>query len=409
MKLRNNFTIIAVYALVIGAAILFATSQMSAQNNASPKAVAAISPTISPALKPNFSLSTNRTYGTNDRAKVYVNYQNINALDFRIYKVKDPAKFFKQLNDPHGMGENEAIQNETVNEVKDAKPGVLENVHEFKTSIWGNIKNYFRKQLNHESRVEFNVKFRGLGGESDRLPLNVADFARVPLLNQDQLATSFRQPLANDKKYDSKMILLDKHEPGVYLIEAVNEGLRAYTISIVTDVTMVKKTTDDGEMLVYTVDRKSGEPRGGFNIEVIKGKKTIATGVTDNNGILKTSVKKQAATPGKVQREEDYDPEEHAQNPDEGRDAYIVMAKGKDQFAISDLESFYFGGDGEEGGNSGSLAGYIYTDRPVYRPKQKVFFKGILRKIGANGYESAGANVSVTVEDNNGASRTDPN
>ena len=402
MKLRNNFTVIAVYALVIGAAILFATSQMSAQNNASPRAVAAVSPTISPALKPNFSLSTNRTYGTNDRAKVYVNYQNISALDFRIYKVKDPAKFFKQLNDPHGMGENEAIQNETVNEVKDAKPGVLENVHDFKTSIWGNIKNYFRKQLNHESRVEFNVKFRGLGGESDRLPLNVADFARVPLLNQDQLVTSFRQPLANDKKYDSKMILLDKHEPGVYLIEAVNEGLRAYTISIVTDVTMVKKTTDDGEMLVYTVDRKSGEPRGGFNIEVIKGKKTIATGVTDNNGILKTSVKKQAATPGKVQREEDYDPEEHAQNPDEGRDAYIVMAKGKDQFAISDLESFYFGGDGEEGGNSGNLAGYIYTDRPVYRPKQKVFFKGILRKIGANGYESAGASVSVTVEDNNG-------
>ena len=401
MKLRNNFTIIAVYALVIGAAILFATSQMSAQNNitASPKAVAAVSPTVAPALKPSFSLSTNRTYGTNDRAKIYVNYQNINALDFRIYKVNDPSKFFKQLNDPHRMGEDEAFHNEIVNEVKESKPGVLEKVHDFKTSIWGNFKNYFRKQLNHESRVEFNVKFRGLGGESDRLPLNVADFARVPLLNQDQLVTSFRQPLANDKKYDTKMILLDKHEPGVYLIEAVNEGLRAYSISIVTDVTMVKKNTNDGEMLVYTVDRKSGEPRGGLNIEVIRGKNTIASGVTDKNGVLKTNVKKPAGTPDS-NRPEDHDPE--AQNPDEGRDAYIVMAKSKDQFAISDLESYYFDGDGEGDGDSGNLAGYIYTDRPVYRPKQKVFFKGILRKIGDNGYESAGSTVNVTVEDPNG-------
>ncbi len=405
MKLRNKFTILAVYSLVIGAAILFATSQMNAQSNvaASPVAVAAVSPTVTPALKPTFSLSTNRTYGTNDRAKIYVSYQNINALDFRVYKVKDPSKFFKQLNDPHRMGEDDALQNDTINEVKETKPGALEKVHDFKTSIWGNIKNYFRKQLNYESRVEFNVKFRGLGGESDRLPLNVADFARVPLLNQDQLVTSFRQPLANIKKYDSKMILLDKHEPGVYLIEAVNEGLRAYTISIVTDVTMVKKNTNDGEMLVYTVDRKSGEPRGGLNIEVIKGKKTIATGVTDKNGVLKTNVRKQVETPGKIQHPEDYDPEERAQTPDEGRDAYIVMAKSKDQFAISDLDAFYFDGGYEGDGDSGNLAGYIYTDRPVYRPKQKVFFKGILRKIGNNGYESPGSTVNVTVEDpNNG-------
>ena len=403
MKLRNNFTIVAIYALVIGAAFLFATTRMRAQGTtASPTPAVTASPTVAPALKPSFSLSTNRTYGTNDRAKIYVNYQSINSLDFRVYKVKDPAKFFKQLNDPHQMGEADALQNETINDVKDSKPGVLEKVHEFKTSFWSSVKNYFRKQLNHESRVEFNVKFRGLGGEKDRLPLNVADFARVPLLNQDQLVTAFRQPLATENKYDSKMILLDKREPGVYLVEAINsqdgKDLRAYTISIVTDLTMVKKNTNDGEMLVYTVDRKSGEPRGGLNIEVIKGKKTIATGVTDKSGVLKTSVKKQPNSPG--QYPEDHDPE--AQNPDAGRDAYLVLATAKDQFAISDLEAFYFGGEGdEEGGDSGKLAGYIYTDRPVYRPHQKVYFKGILRKLGDNGYESAGANVSVTVEDSN--------
>ena len=247
---------LSIFAIVIALAFIFATSRMRAQNNAavSPSPAGSASPTPAPSVKPAFSLSTNRTYGSNDRAKIYVNYQAIDALDFRIYKVKDPAKFFKQLNDPHQMGEGDFQTNDAVSDVKDSKPGVLEKVHDFKTSVWSVVKNYFRKQLQHESRVEFNVKFRGLGGERDRLPLNVADFARVPLLNQDQLVTSFRQKLSTENKYDSKMVIMDKREPGVYLIEAVNSAtgkdLRAYTIAIVTDLTMVYKTTDDGEMLV---------------------------------------------------------------------------------------------------------------------------------------------------------------
>ena len=292
MKLRNNFTILAVYSVVIGLAFVFATARMRAQNNAAASAApaASASPTPAPSLKPSFSLSTNRTYGSNDRAKIYVNYQGIDALDFRIYKVKDPAKFFKQLNDPHRMGEDEFQTNDAVSEVKESKPGVLEKVHDFKTSVWNVVKNYFRKQLQHESRVEFNVKFRGLGGESDRLPLNVADFARMPLLNQDQLVTSFRQKLATDNKYDSKMVIMDKREPGVYLIEAVNSAtgkdLRAYTIAIVTDLTMVYKTSDDGEMLVYTVDRKSGNIVTYLNGIVANATKMDGTSIRDAGSIV---------------------------------------------------------------------------------------------------------------------------
>src|SRR5207253_6176166 len=52
----------------------------------------------------------------------------------------------------------------------------------------------------------------------------------------------------------------------------------------------------------------------------------------------------------------------------------------------------------------GRLTGYIYTDRPVYRPDQKVYFKGIIRQLGNNGYEMAGERTAkVTIEDpNNG-------
>ena len=63
-------------------------------------------PTVS-STKPYFSLTTNRTYSPNESARLWASYQNIDYLDFRVYRVKDPNKFFKQLDDPHQMGEKE--------------------------------------------------------------------------------------------------------------------------------------------------------------------------------------------------------------------------------------------------------------------------------------------------------------
>src|SRR6185436_369117 len=51
--------------------------------------------------KPYFSLTTNKTYSPNESARLWASYQNIDYLDFRVYRVKDPNKFFKQLDDPH--------------------------------------------------------------------------------------------------------------------------------------------------------------------------------------------------------------------------------------------------------------------------------------------------------------------
>src|SRR5437660_12754924 len=107
------------------------------------------------------------------------------------------------------------------------------------------------------------------------------------------------------------MVTLGKQEPGVYLIEAVNGDLRAYSIGIVTNLTMIEKTTKDGQVLVYVVDRKTGAPHEGVSVEVSNAKKTLATGSTDKTGVFKTEVK---APQPSAQPEEDVDPEAQQKN-----------------------------------------------------------------------------------------------
>jgi len=398
MKLRNHLTVVFVYFAVIAATITLATFQNQVRGAQTATATPAASPQPSPALKPRFSLSTNRTYGSNEKARIYISYQGVETLDFRVYQVKDPFKFFKQLNNLHQLGEEDRSEVAEVAATVDRKPSFLEKLRSFKSSVSRTVKNYFRGQLRRESRTAFNDRFRS----GEQLPLNVADYARVPLLNPDQLVGSWRQVLSPlDNEYDSRMISLGRREPGVYLIEAVNGDLRAYTIAVVTDLTMINKTTPDGEMLVYAVDRRSGEPRADVKVEVVKGKKVAATGATDRGGILRVKIQKEQPNQQQMQQDREAAQLDPAAPLEETDNSYLILAKRNDEFAISDLQPYYFS-EGDESGER--LPGYIYTDRPVYRPEQKVYFKGIIRRLSEGGYETPTVrtvNVKITDQEGN--------
>jgi uncharacterized protein YfaS (alpha-2-macroglobulin family) len=354
---------------------------------------AAEAPTVSSA-KSYFSLTTNRSYSPNESARLWASYQNLDYLDFRVYRIKDPNKFFKQLDDPHEMGEKEKEQ---VSQGYGGRPSLLDRTHRLKTSLFGVVKDYVRTHLVKQHRETFNQKFRK-EPPAERTPLNVADYARVPLLNPDQKVKDWREKLpAPENEYDSRMIPLGKLDSGVYLIEGVSGGMRAYSIVIVTNLTMIEKTNRHGQVMVYIVDRKSGTPHEGVSVEVTNAKNTLATGKTDKFGIFKTDVKVPEKPPAP---EEDVNPDEPQKNP------FLIMARERDNFVISDVDSFYFGGNsGEDDVLTGEdVTSYIYTDRPIYRPAQSVFFKGILRQWTSNGYKLIDSKtVSVTIEDpNNG-------
>ena len=96
-----------------------------------------------------------------------------------------------------------------------------------KLSLFSAVRDYVRTNLLKQHREVFNEKFRK-EPEATRTPLNVADYARVPLLNPDQKVKDWREKLpALENEYDSRMISLGQSRPGVYLIEAVNEGMRS--------------------------------------------------------------------------------------------------------------------------------------------------------------------------------------
>ncbi|HEY1403882.1 MAG TPA: MG2 domain-containing protein, partial [Pyrinomonadaceae bacterium] len=358
--------------------------------------------------KPFFSLAANRTYGTNELPRLWLSYRDIDAIDFRVYRVNDPVKFFRELDDPHRSGEDE--EGEFQSYYRKRKPTFLERVRAFKSYFYNGFRDYFRAQLKNSSRKSFNRALRATNelkeAEVQRSPLNVADYARVPLLNDDQLVRGWREKLPPlDNEYDRRSIPLGQSDPGVYLVEAVNGDLRAFSVAIITNLTMIEKTSRDGQLMVYAVNRQTGAPRADVEVQVIRHKQMLAAGKTDNQGILRTAVKRRI--PKKISEAEAQDGREWVgddiENEETGEDGqiptYLVMATEREHFAISDLDAYTFGGsDGE----SESLTSYIYTDRPVYRPAQKVYFKGILRRLGERGYQTPGGAVTVSVEDTNG-------
>ena len=88
-------------------ALTIATLRSRAKAKPAPTALADRGNRAASSTKPFFSLSTHRTYGTSDNARLWVDYQGVDHLDFRVYQVRDPRKFFTELKNPHQMGEHE--------------------------------------------------------------------------------------------------------------------------------------------------------------------------------------------------------------------------------------------------------------------------------------------------------------
>ena len=289
--------------------------------------------------RPAFSLSTSEVFTTRDAPNFYLTFKRIQHLDFRVYKVKDPFAFFEGLDNPHQVGTGEAY-------VKQERTW-LETFSDWKREQRQSLRRFARSQASHQYRVDRRAASDQVE-VAQRVVLNASTFAQVPLLNADQVVTTWRELLPNRTDPEVRRVPVELKQPGIYVVEAVNDLLRAYTIVIVSDIGLVTKTSP-GQMLYFAANRFSGEPVNDCNIHVVFQKKTITEGRTNADGLFE------------------------ARLPDQKMENLIGVAQCGDQHAATDPGSWTLEQPARE------LAAYIFTDKPIYRPGHTVHMKAVLR------------------------------
>jgi uncharacterized protein YfaS (alpha-2-macroglobulin family) len=312
---------------------------------------------------PAFSISSRQTYAPSQQPKVWITFRQVDHLDFRVYRVKDPVQFFSKLKDAHSFGSEKT-------ELAREKTW-LERFHEWKRDLRGNIREFFRSQLRYETRYRFHSS-RVLAQKRHRIPLDVTSYAQVPLLNRQQLALGWREVVPKTRDSEYQEIPVDLHAKGLYLVEVAYHDLRAYTLLMVTDLALVSKTAP-GQVLLFVARRDSGTPVEGAAAVVFNNHQELARGSTDASGVFQSTFKEIKV------------------------DNSIMVATAGEDVAATSVEPFFFFDT-----SATEYVGYIYTDRPVYRPAHEVNFKGVVRaRMGGKFSLDVPGPITVEVSDTN--------
>lgn len=316
--------------------------------------------------EPYFSLSSNRTFASQGKPAVGFSAFNVTSLEFRVYRVNDPLKFFGQLEDVHRFG-GRAPKPPT-------EKTLLERLHEWKREKHADIRRSMRAQFTEPPSSHFE---KLLPAESQPTPTKGTQYAEAPVLNSQQLVLTFTQQVRSRSRWETQNVPINVPDKGVFLVEAVHKDLRAYTILIVSDVVMLTKT-GRGRVLTWLTERGSGNPIAGAEISMFghdakaDRESPIATVKTDADGLAEFT------PPAGVSHD------------------VRLLARHEGNAAIATVSPYSLNGGRDD------WTGYIYTDRPVYRPSHPMHFKGILRTRASGGYEvPAGKQITMEIRDPN--------
>lgn len=307
-----------------------------------------------------FSISTTKTFLPGEKVGVHLYASNVKGLEFRMYKVNDPVAFLERVESVHDFGH--IMPKEQID-----KPTLIERFHDWKRRQWIDLRNFFRAQFSAHSRAtirqsEASAQSRALTGTT---------FAQVPLINRSQLVARWHQDLSRPLfNSESGIVPVDSLPKGVYLVEATDGSLRAYTIVLVSELGLITKSSP-GEILAFAADRTTGAPVAGADVRVWLDKKEAAKLQSNADGLARTAI---------------------AEN--QYQDARIIAVHGDDVALVAPYAYSLSSNPAED------RTGYIYTDRPVYRPTHTVYFKVILRSRDGEDYKiPAGESVQVLIED----------
>jgi alpha-2-macroglobulin len=294
----------------------------------------------------SFNVSTNRTFGPDEKPTIHLYAHDVDELEFRVYRINDPEKFLTNLPELHSFGNGtpwgpkEHIDERTW----------LERFHDWKRHIWYLVRRFFRGQFSMETRDFLRARQAGLAKRS-RI-VGVAQFAQIPLLNDQQLVARWRQEMPPTYISDSQDLPIEPLPVGLYLVEATDGHYKAYTLLMVSRMVLITRTTS-GTILAYAVDRQSGAPIPHIQVKFGFNHSERGSAETDGDGL--------AELHGAVNKQE--------------QDDLWVIATAEHDFAAVTPMTWAFNNSG-----ASEWASYVYTDRPVYRPGHVVHWKALLRR-----------------------------
>jgi uncharacterized protein YfaS (alpha-2-macroglobulin family) len=311
---------------------------------------------------PYFSLSASRTFASGGTASINLSALNVDSLEFRVYRVNDAVKFFEQLENPRRFGEQTATP---------PRPKtILEKIRTWKRGLRADIRRFMRGQFTESPSSHLESVLPS--SSRPRPQTREIRFAQAPVLNSEQLVLTFQQPVTAKTRWTQQTVDIGVREKGLYLVEAVHQNLSAYTILMVSDVVLTTKT-GRGRIVNLVVDRNTGAPIEGAEIWMLTRGKARVSAMTNADGLAEVPI------PGGRQE-----------------DVRIVARTGAD-IGVNALASYSFGA------NEDRWTGFIYTDRPVYRPGHTVQFKGVFRARTPDGYQIPKVkSVALTIEDTSG-------
>ncbi len=290
--------------------------------------------------QPAFSLSSSQIFTSAQTPVVFLTFQQLEHLDFRVYRVRDPERFFSGLKDPHVLGSPEPVVAQD--------PTWIERLATWKARQRSSWKSFFRGQFSAAYRRTHSEARERARLTERRVVKNLTEFAQVPLLNPEQLVVAWREVLPKTREPEARRIPLELKGTGIYLVEAVADRLRAYTIVAVSDLGLLTKTAP-GQVFSWTVHRASGKPQAACDVATLVDGQRRSSQATDEAGVALLALE-----------------------VEEPR-AALALARCGTEVAVADLGGFYLRESRTD------LVAYLYTDRPVYRPGHTVNVKGILR------------------------------
>ena len=192
------------------------------------------------------------------------------------------------------------------------------------------------------------------------------------LLRYTEKVKDWSDYIAGNYSYGKGNVTVGKiDEPGIYIVQAIRGEQVAYCAVVVSDNAIVYKNSGS-QVLTFLTNVKTSEFLKEVKFTLIYNKVTTSM-FADKEGLALFNIKEKG-------------------NQDFESRPLLAAQTGKE--TIISNPYFYFGGSGVN-----LITAYIYTNQPIYRPGQDVYFKAILRDKEGNELKNiAGTEFSVTVK-----------